>query len=673
MRRVLLSLLSAGLLATGASAQSLVNGDFESPAGTNSYDGAGWTVFDTVGTRESWSAHQDLRGGYFPGWTGDGVGGLYQDVALTNGTYTFAVWIFRESGFNDQNSVIKMEWYDANTNVLQSDSVTDLTTAPVDAKWHLVHVTGTCDSNDLAFARCTIYSDWGANNPGNSSFMFDDAQLYQGSFTGTAARLQNQSFEAGDGGGFRGTAWYSNPELDGDDRGGYRVWWANFASATGLSINSFAPNSNHFESAICQNVYIPTGTYTFSVWVRREDYSLIESFNLALRTFDSTLTNELQSVVTNLTLPPDYSWREYHLTASLTNASAYETRICMEASWFYNSTSGGSKATMMDEARFYTGEFQPHLVTDWAYHNNTNLDAQVEQIPGTGGYGSFLQVNYATTTTTFYILANNPSVANRADESADVAIRTTWLDPVTFLWQDEYNTMAWVANITIADTNQFHGTPLAGSKTLDLWRYQWPQPLDTNGVPYTNAITVYYAPYIRTLLNGTETEVRWLVAKEGEVTNSWISNPQILASQFANIDFSYVNQAPASADSDNDGMPDWWELTYLGVLTNEASGDADSDGSSNYDEWIADSNPNLWGSFTNIPAIFNGSVFGTMLINLQDTSTARVYDVLATTNLTDSAGWQAYGLTATGSGGIMTLTVTNDLPYRSYRARVRIP
>ena len=47
------------------------------------------------------------------------------------------------------------------------------------------------------------------------------------------------------------------------------------------------------------------------------------------------------------------------------------------------------------------------LDRDYAYHNNTNLNPQAEQIPGAGGL-NFLEVNYATTTTTFYVLTASP-------------------------------------------------------------------------------------------------------------------------------------------------------------------------------------------------------------------------------------------------------------------------
>ncbi|HKW29976.1 MAG TPA: PA domain-containing protein, partial [Verrucomicrobiae bacterium] len=45
-------------------------------------------------------------------------------------------------------------------------------------------------------------------------------------------------------------------------------------------------------------------------------------------------------------------------------------------------------------------------------------------------------------------------------------------------------------------------------------------------------------------------------------------------------------------DTDNNGLPDWWELQYFGQLTGtDPSADPDHDGMNNLAEWIAGTNP----------------------------------------------------------------------------------
>lgn len=45
-------------------------------------------------------------------------------------------------------------------------------------------------------------------------------------------------------------------------------------------------------------------------------------------------------------------------------------------------------------------------------------------------------------------------------------------------------------------------------------------------------------------------------------------------------------------DTDNNGLPDWWELQYFGQLTGtDPNADPDHDGMNNLAEWIAGTNP----------------------------------------------------------------------------------
>ncbi len=51
---------------------------------------------------------------------------------------------------------------------------------------------------------------------------------------------------------------------------------------------------------------------------------------------------------------------------------------------------------------------------------------------------------------------------------------------------------------------------------------------------------------------------------------------------------------PDDEDSDNDQMPDGWEVWYgLDPLSNDANLDLDNDGATNFEEYLAGTNPNL--------------------------------------------------------------------------------
>ncbi len=52
-----------------------------------------------------------------------------------------------------------------------------------------------------------------------------------------------------------------------------------------------------------------------------------------------------------------------------------------------------------------------------------------------------------------------------------------------------------------------------------------------------------------------------------------------------------VGSGGPTGDSDNDGLPDWWEKFYFGDLTRDGTEDFDGDGMSDYEEFLAGTNP----------------------------------------------------------------------------------
>ena len=62
-------------------------------------------------------------------------------------------------------------------------------------------------------------------------------------------------------------------------------------------------------------------------------------------------------------------------------------------------------------------------------------------------------------------------------------------------------------------------------------------------------------------------------------------------------------------DLDGDGMWDSWELAYFGNLNQTGNGDYDSDGVSNYLEYIQGRNPLIPGTATDTTNLINFKVY----------------------------------------------------------------
>ncbi|MBU1693038.1 MAG: alpha amylase C-terminal domain-containing protein [Verrucomicrobia bacterium] len=130
------------------------------------------------------------------------------------------------------------------------------------------------------------------------------------------------------------------------------------------------------------------------------------------------------------------------------------------------------------------------------------------------------------------------------------------------------------------------------------------------------------------------------------------------------------------ADTDGDGLPDWWEARFFNNTTSAVAGaDSDGDGRPNDEEYAADTVPTNAGSF--YPNRVTNYTRTGEIISLTvgpPTTNSRVYDVAWSTNLRQ-AGWSVFNLDQPGraDAGAVTLTVTNDNDLIFYRTGVKIP
>ncbi len=128
--------------------------------------------------------------------------------------------------------------------------------------------------------------------------------------------------------------------------------------------------------------------------------------------------------------------------------------------------------------------------------------------------------------------------------------------------------------------------------------------------------------------------------------------------------------AATNLDSDNDGIPNYWETLYglNPAVSNGPAADLDFDGFSDREEYIADTAANDGTVYPVITSIAGGT---NRLVTFPS-SAVRVYNLHATAAL-DTGVWTQVGGTVTGQFGWTTMTDTNTPDWRSYRMSVRLP
>lgn len=122
--------------------------------------------------------------------------------------------------------------------------------------------------------------------------------------------------------------------------------------------------------------------------------------------------------------------------------------------------------------------------------------------------------------------------------------------------------------------------------------------------------------------------------------------------------------------ADGDLFPNWWEMQYgLDPLNSNAPGtNSDSDWMTDYEEYIADTNP------TNTLSLLPDAVLDDQLLIITESSTSRVYSVWWNTNLlVDPQPWTLYPPEQNGTGAPILFTITNAAPEKMFRTGVRLP
>jgi hypothetical protein len=124
---------------------------------------------------------------------------------------------------------------------------------------------------------------------------------------------------------------------------------------------------------------------------------------------------------------------------------------------------------------------------------------------------------------------------------------------------------------------------------------------------------------------------------------------------------------PAPIDLDQDGLPDWWEAIHgMDPMTLDGAGDLDGDGSSNLEEYLAGTDPQLASSVVRIQTF--ALTAGRLRLVFPCPATKR-WKIESTTDL-NSGTWSVAG-EAVSEGGLQWLDVNGPAePTRFFRVRI---
>lgn len=135
-----------------------------------------------------------------------------------------------------------------------------------------------------------------------------------------------------------------------------------------------------------------------------------------------------------------------------------------------------------------------------------------------------------------------------------------------------------------------------------------------------------------------------------------------------------IDRLAPGKDSDGDAIPDMWERQFSADLERlKKNGDADSDGASDYAEYIADTDPTDPDSLLRIrEAVANPDGPGVILT--WSAQPARRYAIEARQGWSSESPWQESGIgVLSPSDSTLSVTVDSESDFRFFRIRALLP
>lgn len=164
-----------------------------------------------------------------------------------------------------------------------------------------------------------------------------------------------------------------------------------------------------------------------------------------------------------------------------------------------------------------------------------------------------------------------------------------------------------------------------------------------------------------------------LIVKKSNIAQFTSTNMPIDSGTALRIDFG------SSVDTDGDGVPDGWEITYFGSTGRNLAGDSDHDGISDLAEYIAGTSPMNSNDVFQVEAdlatnqMMHVSFHANAASGVGYEGKTRYYGLEFRTNLTSSA-WSSVTNYSRVRGTNQTVAydapTTNGSPMQFYRARV---